>query len=218
MPTLEDFMKRSRNIKDYKLFLDKFVRQVVGCRRFDILCATSPIESFVSVSDEAYALLVFENQVERWKLMAATGQKKVVMQAKFTDGGGGKNLPKEGRNRKARGWSPKGIRRFAQLCKMVESDRATPEGRELQRQYLQHRIGMSKAKPKKATKKVYQGDDGEEPLEVYNELDKVFAAHANSPIDPGMMVPDAFARARSATDDIWDDDQDGFPVGGVHSV
>ena len=62
---------KRKDSERYKYFYNIFVRQIVGKKEFDTSCrdwSEGDAESKIStVSDEALALLCFENQVEVWK-------------------------------------------------------------------------------------------------------------------------------------------------------
>ena len=57
MPTFKDFEKRIRDSGNYMFFIDHFVRKVVGCRIYDGSCDNELLNKYVTVSDEAYALV-----------------------------------------------------------------------------------------------------------------------------------------------------------------
>ena len=120
MPTHEDFMYLRGTPARYTNFLDRFVRQVVGARKFDKWAVGLRISAFVKISDEAFAMLVYENQEDRWKQMLKDKTTKSTIAAKWTDGG--KPKGDTGRSRKAKGWDNSGILRFNKLCELVQAD------------------------------------------------------------------------------------------------
>ena len=149
-------------------FLDRFVKRVVGVKSHEDWAGKQLLSNWLMVSNEAFALLVHENQEERWKSLRKDPDKK--MPGKFTDGGGAKDLDKSGRNRKHRGWSNEGIRRCNDLFNKIEFERTTPERKKFEVECLQKKIKES-MKKNKSTKKIYD-DDGDAPVHAKNEMHK----------------------------------------------
>ena len=170
LPNAKDLLQLRENAMQHTEFLARFVRQVVGARKFDKWAVVVPVSKFVRISDEAFALLVFENQEERWRKMLEKNTRKIKMQAKYTDGGtSDKN---SGRSRKAKGWSNKGIIRFNELCQMVKADREADHSAHFEAMYLEHRKALRDRNRQAAPKepKVYQDDNT--PVEaVFHEMD-----------------------------------------------
>ena len=57
---------RRQTFESYCLFASWFIAPVVGKQRYDKLCWRTTFSSYVSKSNEAYALLIFENNYDRW--------------------------------------------------------------------------------------------------------------------------------------------------------
>ena len=176
LPELKDYQLRHRS-SSYETFFEKFVRKAVGTSRFDKWASRMLLSNIATVGDEAFCLLVYENQDERWNELAKPENKgkgkKLQMNAKYTSGGGGKNLPNHGPNRKFMGWSRDGMNRFSQLCKEIEHDRMhSRERKDFEMAFRLKKREEEKTKKQRASKKkVYPGD--EEPMpEVYNEMNK----------------------------------------------
>ena len=142
----------------------------MGSKRFDRLCGRLLVSNFVMVSDEAFALWTYENQEERWKTMHDKNLKKLSMEAKYTDGGGGKKVKRRGRSRKGRGWSAAGISCFNELCKIVQDDRNTERGLKMEEEFYNDKQHEQK-KTTGSLKQTYEGDN-EEVEEVFNEMEK----------------------------------------------
>lgn len=151
MPTAADFQALRAGDKDYTLFLDKFVRQVVGARKFDKLAVVMPLTQFVKISDEALALLMYENQEARWKQMLKDAVNKSNLPAKYTDGGCATRAT--GRSRKSKGWDNLGITQFNNLCGQVQTDRKATNAADFEQQYLAHRRRLRESKSTRASKK-----------------------------------------------------------------
>ena len=54
----------------YFAFATYFISIVVGKKKFKNFCCKFPMLNFVSVSDETFALLIYENNNDRWMSMA----------------------------------------------------------------------------------------------------------------------------------------------------
>jgi hypothetical protein len=141
----------------YTLFFEMFILHVVGAPVFRNKVTVALVSNFVTISDEAFALLVLENCEERWKLMRETTATKCKKANKYTDGG---TSVKSGKSKTFSGWSNKGLNRFNALFMMVKNDRERRdngfEGRFLER--------MKEKYPKRKRKRVVVAenlDDGE---------------------------------------------------------
>jgi hypothetical protein len=121
MPKMENWLTMRNNTDDcYTVFFDKFVVHVVGSVSFRNKVAVQQVSSFVTIGDEAFALLVLENSEERWFDMSLTNNTKSKMRNKYTDGG---TCTKTGRSRTYKGWSNAGLNRFNELFRKVKADR-----------------------------------------------------------------------------------------------
>ena len=106
--------------------------------------------------------------------MAKDGVKQLRgVTAKFTDGGGGKEVPREGRNRPGMGWSAEGLKAFDKLCRDIVHDRTRCEARiRFETDYrLRKRAEEEQKKKKKKDRKSYSDDD-KMPDDVFNEMDR----------------------------------------------
>ena len=71
---------------------------VVGKKLFESLCWRQKVSQFVTVSDEALALLMYENNYERWTDMGKNGNwKSSAVRPKYTLGGNACQTPKSGK-------------------------------------------------------------------------------------------------------------------------
>ena len=57
---------RHKDIPSYVDFFNLFVANVVGKKHFENVCWREKLSNYVTVSDEAIALLIYENNYERW--------------------------------------------------------------------------------------------------------------------------------------------------------
>lgn len=89
-------------------------------------------ESIVTISDEAFALLMYENYMDKWieryhdEKRGEPGKKRIA--GRYTKSSIG--YCEYG------GWSEDGVLRFNELCKMVQEDRASRNAREAEEQLL----------------------------------------------------------------------------------
>ena len=90
----------------------------------------------VTKSVEAFALLIFENYVDKWKLQLqetvpvnAANAGKPRIKGKYTGKSSG--------HCKYGGWSPKGIVWFNELKKLVEEDRVCPQAETMEEELLE---------------------------------------------------------------------------------
>jgi hypothetical protein len=122
MMTMDDWLTlRNDDGGKYTTFFERFVVHVVGAAKFRSKVLVQFLSNFVTVGDEAFALLVLENCEDKWMDMHSNKITKSKMTNKYTDGG---SSVKSGRSRMLKGWSNKGLNRFNELFKMVRKDRA----------------------------------------------------------------------------------------------
>ena len=112
----------------YFNFIEFFIAPVVGKIFYKDKRCEKLVSEFVSVSDEAFALLIFENNYETWCDMIKTkNTKKSGVFCKYTNGGSpsGKNAS----SRQYQGWNAEGIKRFNVLFDLVKGDREMSHAR-----------------------------------------------------------------------------------------
>ena len=123
------------------MFILNFVKPVVGVVLFNnrIKDKNRSADSLFTKTDEAFALLMLENNWDRWidifKLnnnrippikRKRDGEEKVSIsniRPKYTDGGISYSDESSASQTKGRGWSEKGIRRFNEIIDMVKKSR-----------------------------------------------------------------------------------------------
>lgn len=104
------------------LFYTNCVSQSVGKRKWNQYSKTKALSTFVSPADEAFAMLVIENNVAKWMNEVRFG-KNNESTYQF------KTLYTEGKS--GRQWNKTGIRRFVNLVKVCKSYRVSEEKREI---------------------------------------------------------------------------------------
>jgi len=122
---------------------------VVGKRKFDKSSYKYLLSRYVSVSDEAFALLIFENNYDRWLDMAIRNNWTTSdVMPLYTTGGNASQTPRNlqpnckqkntSRTSMYQGWSVQGIRRFNILYDLVEKERDSEAGTVFEEQFLQY--------------------------------------------------------------------------------
>jgi len=117
----------------YLNFCEKIVKCVVGINIFKSNCYSTPFSQLVSPSDEALALLIFENNYDKWQhtyYVDKENKQNNIMEDKEMQQQNKKyEFPslytgpkKKGFSRKNQGWSERGIRRFNGLMVAVRED------------------------------------------------------------------------------------------------
>jgi hypothetical protein len=116
----------------YFYFCNKLVECVAGKKEWKKEKSKLLIsKSCITVSDEAFALLLMVNSWEKFEYIAEHVEiecKDNVPETRYTE--------KKGRNKKLQGWSSVGIDKFNQLCEMVKKDRTSAEGIEFEQDFL----------------------------------------------------------------------------------
>jgi hypothetical protein len=125
-PMMEEFLKLHQEEEHYFMFVQEFVRIVVGKKRWTHQCFRLNLSEYCSASGEAFVLLTLENNYMRWSDMAETGdygdKNHTAPPPLYTNAG--KSNRKLGTARPFQGWSVEGYERFDVLHKLVLADRA----------------------------------------------------------------------------------------------
>ena len=147
MPVTPDTLKKCFepiNFPVYKDFASFFVSGVIGIRQFERKKCHFKYSTYVTVSDEAFAVLTLENNWMRWSDMAETGDwKESTVASKYTmtkdarkkqrtyqynnnDEDDVEEEKDEPQARHFRGWSAMGIARYNKLFEEIELEQAKP--------------------------------------------------------------------------------------------
>ena len=147
-------------------FFGEFLSCVVGKRVWNVqkqyqlisqATMTGSSDKLVTISDEAFALLMYENYEDKWTKQgsAQAGQseqsRKKVIRGKYT-------LQNSG-TCKYGGWSHAGMRRFNELYDLVVEDRACPQAAAVEKEFLNYCI-------KEGNRKKVGGRRSDEPTAV----------------------------------------------------
>jgi hypothetical protein len=115
LPTLEDILKlrqsprNSRNMA-FTFVVENLAGAVIGQRKWKTTRCYARLNKHMTASDEAFMLLVLENQYELW----INADSNKVGRGKYTE---------NGPNRKFCGWTNEGMRRFNTLLDEVRGNR-----------------------------------------------------------------------------------------------
>ena len=146
-------------------FIEYFVSAVVGRIKYKENRCEKLMSEYVTIGDEALAILIFENNFDTWKDMAKNNiTKNSEVARKYTNGGSSKGDTAS--SRRYQGWSSEGIKRFNELFDLVKEDRQAPHAKlfeESFRQYCENG-GANGKKKKMACTPLY------EVVEVRHEL------------------------------------------------
>ena len=141
---------RQENNYAYFDFVEYFVSAVIGKTHYKQNSCDKLLSQYATVSDEAFALLTFENNFDAWVDM---GMRKDIsgsqVPRKYTNGG--KSNGEVGSSQHNKGWSEEGLKRFNELFDAVKKNRATPEAilfEENFRTYCEDKVGSKNKKAK----------------------------------------------------------------------
>ena len=115
LPTLEEILKlrqapRLNNNTTFTFIVEHLAGAVIGQRKWKTTRCCAPLTKHMSISDEAFMLLVLENHYELWIHSETTK----VGRGKYTE---------NGPNKKFCGWSKAGMRCFNKLLEEVRTNR-----------------------------------------------------------------------------------------------
>lgn len=191
---------RKDTSKVYFAFIEYFVSGVVGKNVYKKNKCDKLLSQFTSVSNEALAILIFENNVDTWNDMA---QNKITKNSnvyqKYTNGGSSKAAV--GSSRRYHGWSTDGLKRFNELFDIVKTDRLSPNAKVFEESFRAFCIngGMS-GKTKKPSKPLC------EYIEVRHELWDESEHHGASKIAANTMLN--LQQVQCRKQDIMDIEED----------
>ena len=150
-------------------FVTFFVAPVVGKKRFESLCWRENFSTFVTTSDEALALLLFENNYDRWIDMGKNNQwKSSCVCPKYTTGGNASQTPKNGNDAidgsslkgstcaKYQGWSVEGIRKYNTYFDEIKAERESSLGQTFEEALLKYSIDYREKLSDKPRKEVVE--------------------------------------------------------------
>ena len=154
MPDKEMLLKPRDDPQVYTIFCVSFLACLVGKIIFNQKVLTEPIANFVTISDEAYALVYLENSYDRW--MAESKDEPTPPTKKWTSDNLAATIYK--------GWNKEGIVRYNELYKSVKEKRKEKGTKKFELDF-QERMQASREK---------KGRKRKEPLENENILEPLF--------------------------------------------
>ena len=120
----------------YFEFIEYFLSSVVGKNQYKMCRCEKKISEFATVSDEALAILIFENNLDTWKDMSEKNiTKNSSVAKKYTNGGTSKGAVTS--SRRYQGWSSNGLKRFNELFDLVKEDRESNCANDFEESFLQ---------------------------------------------------------------------------------
>jgi hypothetical protein len=120
-PSLNDFLEMSQKESSYQLFCSHFLRPIVGTTKWKHNFLRKRMTLYVTISDEAFALLTLENNYDRWIDMWRNDNLKTSeVEAKWTNAG---QSLSNGQSKRFNGWKQDGYTRYNELYDLVEADR-----------------------------------------------------------------------------------------------
>ncbi len=134
-PTRRQVFNLRKDPDVFEWTCDTFLPHVVGVHKFNRLSTKVCISDDISRSDEAFMLLVLDNNWARWTDMVKNGGKSDVA-TKYTQRG--RDAKKYG------GWSLDGLKRYNLFMKYVEKNRQLESASEVENKYVRHRLRLSK--------------------------------------------------------------------------
>lgn len=129
LPKLEELLQLRQDESTMMVFADVFLPSVVGKNKWNRLVTRVPLKSMVTVTDEAFALLVLENIWDEWSAIPVNewmnskicGTRRQGMVGK--GGRAGKYTKNWRKASKFHGWSDEGLQRMNELVELVKADR-----------------------------------------------------------------------------------------------
>ena len=138
LPKLDDILslrpsiiEKEGEMKDngYVWYLDNILQLVAGKRKWKRDKHNQLVTEAVSISDEAFGMIVLENNWSRWSNMALNKNTSVSsVSSKFTTKGKC--------NENFKGWSYDGQMRFIELAKQIKKDRRSGIGKAAEMKFL----------------------------------------------------------------------------------
>ena len=110
LPSVERVKRLREDPIVYRWFCTHMVSSVVGVKHWLTNFRKSPLSNFVSVSDEAFALVNYENNLLRWQdMFGREDLKRSKVKAAWTNSG---DSIKDGKSKRFHGWAKDGITQY----------------------------------------------------------------------------------------------------------
>jgi hypothetical protein len=144
-------------------------------------------KSCVTVSDEAFALLLMTNSWDKFEYFADNPEieeKQDIPATMYTE--------KKGRNKKMQGWSQEGITKYNRLCDFVVQDRLSAAGIKFEKEFLKyHTDAVLRSKMVDAAQLDDEDNEEDESTngvqQAYNHLEEMCNKNDDESNDDGDM-------------------------------
>jgi hypothetical protein len=183
------------NEKDWFWFADKVLQCVAGRRGWGKEKTMKILSESVTVSDEAFALLILVNNWDKW--MAEHNSLARKIDALYTSSTQG--------NKKFSGWSDAGIQKYNKLFDQIEKDRSSDQRREMEEKFLKSLQRTNGSNKRKSTEDVSQ-ERIKARNTLFKKLSKVTLEAANEDHENRTHSPSGLPTFES--DDYSSDDEE----------
>jgi hypothetical protein len=167
--------KLQQDMDVYMWWAENFWPRVVGQekRKLDVTSGNKKPSDLVTISDEALALLLFENHFLSWKAKAKSEDNARSQTSSITSSDVSTCMTKYTRNNGSTkdGWSDDGITHFQELMTKVREDRASTYGAEFDK-LVQEKM-QQEASAARGRRKRCRGMEGNKITMVENELPNI---------------------------------------------
>lgn len=196
----KDLDKRFEDFEIYTSFATNFIPPVIGLINFhkNKLNHDYSSEDFlVSASDEAFAVLTYDNNYERWLDMAIHGNRKEsAVPTKYTTSAEKRknkyNVQETSKAKRYQGWSIEGINKYNDLYMAVVAFRSTPQSKEWDKCFKDYYEDQDKEKNSNKRKRKVEQDFEFLPLPCH-QLFKG-SQTSNSPAEEPLQTDGAHAQ------------------------
>ena len=149
-------MKMRKEPKMYSVVCDNIISLVVGKHVWRNKSWNTKMSELVTVSDEAFALLLLENSWDSWLHLASKEEHdETVVKLLYTVNGAG--------TRKNHGWKKEGLLRYVELINIVRNDCAADKGA-FDKFFMEEKVNGGKGTGIKGKKRTF--DYGEDLLDM----------------------------------------------------
>ena len=186
--TMEEFEELRHNPDAFEEFLEDYVSVVVGKNDFKTNSKYKKLSSFVTVSDEAFALLTIKNNEEVWpvkvnnSMLGNSEEHQEEPKTRYTNRRRLIGSPRDG-------WTKEGMKKFKEYYKLVVNNRRSEKGIEFEKNYLEKcRKGRSGRKRLDMNTRDSSSSDGEgndEDVTIPNDWDDDVNCVAEALIEMG---------------------------------
>jgi hypothetical protein len=136
MPKPVEVREGRENVRVYLWFCEFFLEPVIGTAKWRSNRYKLPIRKFVTPSDEAFAIVVYENNYRKWYECYRTKTKPESRTEKALWTSSGERNKNGHTNKKYCGWAREGLEHFNECYKKVEKDRKGVPG--FEKKFLKH--------------------------------------------------------------------------------